>query len=30
MDLTRDDVEFHGATMTDEGVSSLETAGADR
>src|SRR5450631_3465289 len=30
MDLTRDDVEFHGATMTDQGISPLETAGADR
>src|SRR5664280_1297510 len=30
MDLTKDDVEYHGATMTHEGVSPLETAGADR
>ncbi len=30
MDLTKDDVEYHGATMTTEGVSPLETAGADR
>jgi ABC-2 type transport system ATP-binding protein len=30
MDLTKDDVEYHGATMTNEGVSPLENAGADR
>jgi ABC-2 type transport system ATP-binding protein len=30
MDLTKDDVEYHGATMTTEGISPLETAGADR
>ena len=30
MDLAKDDVEFHGATMRDEGVSPLETAGVDR
>ena len=30
MDLTRDAVEYHGATKADEGLSALETAGADR
>jgi len=30
MDLTKNDVEFHGATITDESVSLLETAGVDR
>ena len=30
MDLTKDDVEFHGATMTTEGVSPLEIAGANQ
>jgi ABC-2 type transport system ATP-binding protein len=30
MDLTKDDVEFHGATMTTQGVSPLETVGAGR
>jgi ABC-2 type transport system ATP-binding protein len=30
MDLTKDDVEYHGATMTTGGASPLETAGADR
>jgi len=30
MDLTKDDVEYHGATMTTEDASPLETAGADR
>jgi hypothetical protein len=30
MDLTKDDVEYHGATMSTDGVNPLETAGADR
>lgn len=30
MDLTKDDVEFHGTTMSDDSASALQTAGADR
>ena len=30
MDLTKDAVEYHGATMNDKGLDALETAGADR
>ena len=30
MDLTKDAVEYHGATTNDEGLDALETAGADR
>src|SRR5450631_3841923 len=30
MDLTKDAVEYHGAGLTDEGVTALQTAGADR
>ena len=30
MDLTKDDVEYHGATMTGQSASALETVGADR